>query len=480
MAKIFIKNMPSISQGRKRNSEVKTFDYSFIPSEKLINRYKGKKCFIKTYGCQANIRDEETMLGLLSTLGMERTEAREEAEIAILNTCAVRENAEDKVYGEIGEFKAIKSKNKNMVLIVCGCMVEQEHIINKILETYPQVDIMFGTHNVHELLKLLNDHFEVKGRYVDVKSEEGAIIENTPVTRVDSYKAFVNIAYGCDKFCTYCIVPYTRGKERSRKPEHIIAECKDLVDKGYQEITLLGQNVDSYGKDLEENIDFAYLLEEVAKLGIPRLRFLTSYPSDFKDNVIDVMAKYDNIMKYIHLPIQSGSDSVLRKMGRRYTSEEYLNLVDRIRAKIPNIALSTDIIVGFPNETYEEFLDTIKVAKKVNYVSAYTFIYSPRRGTPAANLKDDVTYEEKVKRFKELVNALEKDFEKNANDMVGNTYDVLVEGSSKKNKDLMSGYAFNQKVIHFKGDESLVGKIVKVKVTENHVYSLQGELVSNE
>lgn len=478
MAKIYIKNMPDIDEGRKRVGKTSTLDYSFIPTDTLLSKYKGKKAYIKTYGCQANIRDEETMMGLLSSIGMERCLEPKDADVAILNTCAVRENAEDKVFGEIGEFKALKSKNKDMVLCVCGCMIEQKHIIEKILETYPQVDIMFGTHNVHELLKLLNEHAIKKGRYVDVKSEEGSIIENMPVKRIENYKAFVNITYGCDKFCTYCIVPYTRGKERSRKAEDVIKECKELVDAGFKEITLLGQNVDSYGKDLENGHDFAYLLEEVAKLGIPRLRFLTSYPSDFKDNVIDVIAKYDNIMKYIHLPVQSGSDTILRKMGRRYSSKEYLDLVSRIRNKIPNIALSTDIIVGFPNETYEEFLDTIKIAKATDYTSAYTFIYSPRRGTPAARLKDDVTYEEKVKRFKELVAELEKDFDRNAQKMVGNTYEVLVEGTSKKNDELLSGYAFNQKIIHFKGDKSLIGKIVKVKVLENHVYSLFGEMVN--
>lgn len=478
MAKIYIKNMPNMDEGRRRVAKTSTIDYSFVPTPRLIERFKGKKAFIRTYGCQANIRDEETMMGLLTSIGMVRCENAADADVAILNTCAVRENAEDKVFGEIGEFKALKAKNKNLVLCVCGCMIEQKHIIEKILETYPQVDIMFGTHNVHELLKLLDEYLLHKGRYVDVKSEEGSIIEKTPVTRIENYKAFVNITYGCDKFCTYCIVPYTRGKERSRNVADILKECKDLVDAGYQEITLLGQNVDSYGKDLDNGHDFAYLLEEVAKLGIPRLRFLTSYPSDFKDNVIDVIAKYDNIMKYIHLPLQSGSDSVLRRMGRRYSSKEYLELVERIRTKIPNIALSTDIIVGFPNETYEEFLDTIKISRLVNYTSAFTFIYSPRRGTPAAKLKDDVTYEEKVKRFKELVKELEKDFDANAEKMVGNVYEVLVEGQSKKNKELLSGYAFNQKIIHFKGDTSLIGKIVKVKVLENHVYSLVGELVN--
>lgn len=478
MKKVVIENLPDMNEARKRVSKSSTILYSYTPSKELIERFKGKKVFIRTYGCQANVRDEETLLGLFSTIEMTRTENPKEADIAILNTCAVRENAEDKVYGEIGEFKALKEKNKNLILMICGCMVEQKHIIETILEKYPHVDVMFGTHNLHDVLKLVDQYIHKKSRYIDIKSEEGNIIENLPVTRLDNAKAFVNISYGCDKFCTYCIVPYTRGKERSRNKADILAECKELVESGYKEITLLGQNVDSYGKDLKDSTTFAGLLEEVAKLGIPRLRFLTSYPSDFKDDVIDVMAKYDNIMKYLHLPIQSGSDTVLKKMGRRYSSEEYLSLVNRIRTKIPNIALSTDIIVGFPNETYEEFLDTIKVANLADYTSAFTFIYSPRQGTPAAKLKDDVTYEEKVKRFKELVSALEVNFKKHADEMVGKTFDVLVEGTSKKNKELLSGYPYNMKVIHFKGNESLIGKIVKVKVTESHLYSLIGELVS--
>lgn len=476
-----VESMPDLDKGRSRVGKINTISFSYNPSPELVSRFNGKKVFIRTYGCQANIRDEETLLGLLSLIGMTRTENPEEATIAILNTCAVRENAEDKVYGEIGQFKNLKAKNKDMVLMLCGCMVEQKHIVEDVLTKFPHVDIFFGTHNLEDILVLLDKYIKDKkrSRHVDVLSQEGSIVEKMPVTRIDKAKAFVNISYGCDKFCTYCIVPYTRGKERSRNINDILAECKVLVDEGYQEITLLGQNVDSYGKDLNDGITFAKLLEEVAKLGMPRLRFLTSYPSDFHDDVIDVIAKYDNIMKYIHLPIQSGSDTVLRRMGRRYTSEQYLDLVKRIRSKIPNIALSTDIIVGFPNETYEEFLDTIKVARLADYTSAFTFIYSPRKGTPAAKLIDNVTYDEKVKRFKELVSSLEEDFKKHADEMVGKTFDVLVDGFSKKNKDLLSGYAYNMKIIHFKGEESLIGKIVKVKVTESHVYSLIGELIND-
>ncbi len=481
MRKINKIDFPSLEQARKRNKDSSTFLYSYKPSEELIDTYTGKKFFIRTYGCQANVRDEEIMSGLLISLGMERTEVKEEASIAILNTCAVRENAEDKVYGEIGEFKAVKNNNKDMILAICGCMIEQQHIIDFVTKTYPQVDIMFGTHNLQDLLKILDIYIKNPNEVlVDVSSKVGDVYEELPSKRNNEFKAFVNISYGCNKFCTYCIVPYTRGKERSRSMEDILKECKKLVDDGYQEITLLGQNVDSYGNDLKDGTTFAKLLEEVAKLGIPRLRYLTSYPSDFKDEVIDVIAKYPNIMKYLHLPIQSGSNSILKAMGRRYTVEEYLALVNRIKTKVPEMAFSTDIIVGFPNETYEEFLDTVKICDVVKYTSAYTFIYSPRKGTPAARLVDNVTYDEKVKRFKELVKSLEVSFNEKAQEMVGKTLPCLVEGPSKKNEDLLSAYTENMKIVHFKGDKSLIGKIVNIKIKENHLYSLIGELVDGE
>ena len=479
MRKLNIIEYPSIDKGRIRLKSFCTYNYSYVPSDDLLLKLKNKKYFIKTHGCQANIRDEETLSGLLNSLNMERVETKEEADIAIINTCAVRENAEDKVLGEIGEFKNLKAKKKNLILCICGCMVGQPHIVNKLTDTYEHVDIIFGTHNIQDFVRLLDIYIkDPSTRLVDVSSKSGDIYEDMPSLRVNKFKAFVNISYGCDKFCTYCIVPYTRGKERSRDIKDILKECSELVKQGYQEITLLGQNVDSYGKDLNSNVDFAYLLEEVAKLGVPRLRFLTSYPSDFKDNVIDVMAKYPNIMKYLHLPVQSGSDSILKKMGRRYTKEQYLDLVKKIKEKIPEIAISTDIIVGFPNETYEEFLETVDLVKQVGYASAFTFIYSPRKGTPAARLKDDVSYETKVKRFKELVEVLEVDVNKYANSLIDKVIPVLVEGPSKKDPNILTGVSEANKIIHFVGDKSLIGKIVNVKITKNHVYSLVGEMVN--
>ncbi len=477
MRKVEFIDLPSLIEARKRLKEVETKKFSLSAPEEAKTYYKGKKYFIRTYGCQANIRDEEVMSGILDDFGMEKVLDGALADVLIINTCAVRENAEDKVYGQIGEFKKYKEKDNSKVLLICGCMIEQKHIIDHILETYPFVDIMFGTHNITDLPYLLSKYIEDRKRYVYVSSQVGQIVEDLPSKRLDTFKAYVNISYGCDKFCTYCIVPYTRGKERSRAEKDILDECKKLVEQGYQEITLLGQNVDAYGKDLKDGSNFADLLDKVASLNIPRLRFLTSYPSDFKDEVIDVMAKHDNIMKFIHLPIQSGSNSVLRRMARRYTREQYLELVNKIRAKIPNMELSTDIIVGFPNETEEEFLDTISLCKEAKYTSAFTFIYSPRVGTPAAKMEDSVSYNEKVSRFKRLVSSLEESFHAYAEAMVGKTHKVLVEEFSKKNKELLTGYTENNKVVHFKGDVSLIGKIVEVKITENHLYSLMGELV---
>ena len=444
----------------------------------LSKLIQGHHYYIKTFGCQANVRDEETMRGMLEKIGYLPTENVENADVIIINTCAVRENAEDKVYGEIGNLKYLRNKNKNLVLSVCGCMVEEPEILAHVMETYKEVNLFFGTHEIPELYNLIYQCLTTGERIVAVESKPGEVVEELPVRRNNEYKAFVNIIYGCDKFCTYCIVPYTRGKERSRKFDEVLKECQSIIDQGYQEITLLGQNVNAYGKDLDEGHDFADLMEAVAKLGIPRLRFTTSHPWDFSSKMIDVIAKYPNIMKFIHLPVQSGNDEILRKMGRRYTREDYLRLVKEMREKIPGLSLSTDIIVGFPNETEEQFLDTLSLVDIVKYEAAFTFIYSPRKGTPAARMEDNVPYEVKSRRFKELVKHLEVHIEQSSKDMVGHTYDVLVDGESKTNKEMMSGYTETNKMVHFKGDSSLIGKIVKVKIIESHTYSLIGELIN--
>ena len=477
MAKCEFKSLPDAKLQRQRNTSF-SFSYNEINiSETLSNYAKGKTYYIHTYGCQANYRDEEIISGILTKAGFVKA-SDENADIIILNTCAVRENAEDKVFGKIGELKAIKAKNKNAIIAICGCMVQQIHIINKILDIYKHVDLIFGTHNITDLPKLLDEIILKRNKIVDVKSQPSLIEENLPSTRLSSFKAFVNISYGCDKFCTYCIVPYTRGKERSRKMEDILNECRELKEAGYQEVTLLGQNVNAYGKDFKDGTTFAKLLEEVAKLNIPRIRFLTSHPWDFKEEMIDVIAKYDNIMKYIHLPVQSGSSEILKLMGRRYTSDQYKQLVKLIRSKIKDVYLSTDIIVGFPNETEEQFQETLEMVKFAQYDSAFTFIYSPRNNTPAAKMTDNVTREEKSSRFKRLVAELEKSVSASSMAMVGKTFKVLVEGASEKDNSMLSGYTEGNKLVHFKGDLSLVGKIVDVKIIVSHTYSLIGELIN--
>ena len=472
------RELPDLNKARNRTQSF-SFDYEGVTyPDSLVKYLKGKTYFIHTYGCQANYRDEEVMAGMFEHMGMFKANDIENADVVVLNTCAVRENAEQKVFGMIGELKKYKITDNSRVFCVCGCMVQQKHIIEFITEKFKHIDLIFGTHNITSLPSMLDEVIRKRIRLVDVESSPTKIEENLPSKRLSSFKAFINISYGCDKFCTYCIVPYTRGKERSRLMKDILVEAQELKDLGYQEVTLLGQNVNAYGKDLKDGSTFAKLLEEVAKIGIPRVRFLTSHPWDFTEEIVDVIAKYDNIMKYIHLPVQSGSSEILRLMGRRYDAEKYLKLVDMIRSKIPDVALSTDIIVGFPNETYEQFLETVELCKKVQYDSAFTFIYSPRNGTPAAKIKDNVSSKDKSLRFRELVKVLEVGISEKSNAMVGKTYKILVEGVSEKNPEMMSGYTEKNKLVHFKGDSSLVGKIVPVKITESHTYSLIGELVN--
>ena len=472
-------NTPDLLKAASRKKEVTNF---CVAESKHINDLRklsnGKYYYIRTYGCQANVRDEETMRAMLEDAGYKSTEDVEKADVIIINTCAVRENAEDKVYGEIGNLKRLRRLNKDLVLAICGCMVEQPEILDRLMKTFPEVNLFFGTHEISQLLDLVYETLTSKERIVSIESKQGEVVEFIPDCRNNHYKAYVNIIYGCNKFCTYCIVPYTRGKERSRHFQDILNECQRLIDAGYQEITLLGQNVNAYGKDLDEGKDFADLMEAVAKLGIPRLRFTTSHPWDFSSKMIDVIAKYPNIMKFIHLPVQSGNDEILRRMGRRYTREQYLNLVKEMREKIPGLSLSTDIIVGFPNETEEQFQDTCSLVDIVQYEAAFTFIYSPRKGTPAAKMEDNVSKETKVRRFQELVKHLEKHIEEYSQSMVGKTYPVLVDGVSKTDDNMLSGYTEENKLVHFKGDISLVGTIVNVKIKESHTYSLIGEIVN--
>lgn len=439
--------------------------------------YKGKKYFLRTYGCQMNVHDSEEIRYYLERLGYEKTDILENADIVVLNTCAIRENAKDKVFGYLGRCKHLKQTKKDLIICLCGCLMQLPNEVEGIINNHKFVDIVIGTHNINELPKLImelnND------QKIEVYSNSNEVNENIKYSRDSKISAWINIQYGCDKFCTYCIVPFTRGRERSRKIENIIQEAKELKEEGYQEITLLGQNVNAYGKDLNLGYNFATLLEEVAKIGISRVRFVTSHPWNFTDEMIDIIAKYDNIMPYIHLPLQSGSDDILRKMNRRYNKEEYKNLFTKIKEKIPNVSITTDIIVGFPNETEEDFQDTLDMVDYCKYDSAYTFIYSKREGTYAATLEDKISDEEKSKRLQILnkkVNAYALEANKK---LIGKTVEVLIIDKSEKGEDKVCGYTDTMKLVNVIGKEDLIGKIIKVKITDAKSFSLDGILLDN-
>jgi tRNA-2-methylthio-N6-dimethylallyladenosine synthase len=471
---------PDIKKARKRRKEDIQFHYDFAIPEDMEQIGKGKKFLIRTYGCQMNEHDTEVMAGILTEMGYESTSNTNEADIILLNTCAIRENAENKVFGEIGHLKPLKLEKPDLIIGVCGCMSQEESVVDRILKKHQHIDLIFGTHNIHRLPQLLKEALFGKEMIVEVWSKEGDIIENLPKARKGKIKAWVNIMYGCDKFCTYCIVPMTRGKERSRKPEDIIQEVRHLAAQGYQEVTLLGQNVNAYGKDFEDiTYGLGELMDDINKIDIPRVRFTTSHPRDFDDYLIEVLAKGGNLLDHIHLPVQSGSNEILKKMNRKYTREEYLELVKKIRKAIPNVTLTTDIIVGFPNETEEQFEETMTLMEEVGFEAAYTYIYSPREGTPAARKVDDVPEEvkkQRLYRLNALVNKQSAESMKNYKDKV---VKVLVEGESKKNPNVLAGYTEKNKLVNFKGPKSSIGKIVKVKITEAKTWSLDGIMVEN-
>ncbi|QWB99368.1 tRNA (N6-isopentenyl adenosine(37)-C2)-methylthiotransferase MiaB [Mycoplasmatota bacterium] len=466
---------PNLNQARKRSkNDIETKEYH---QSDLINLGKGKKYLIQTHGCQANEADTEVLSGLLEEQGFTKSETIEETDVLIINTCAIRENAENKVFGELGRLKSFKKINPDLIIAVAGCMPQEEDVVERILKKYQHVDIVFGTHNVNKFIEYLHYVMVQKKRLIEVYSKEGDIIENLPHARDHRFKAWVNIMFGCDEFCTYCIVPYTRGKERSRNKDYIIREVKALIKKGYKEITLLGQNVNSYGLDFKDsNYSFANLLEDLAKLDIPRIKFTTSHPKDFSEDIIDIIAKYDNIMPFIHLPVQSGSNTVLKKMNRKYTKEQYLTLVEKIYNKIPNVSLTTDIIVGFPTETEEDFLETLDLVEKSKFEGAYTFIYSPRKGTPAATYENNITDEESKARLHRLNELVNEGYRRGNKRFEHQTVKVLVEGPSKTKSDVLSGYTENNKLVNFKGDSSLIGEIVEVYIKEAKTWSLDGEI----
>ena len=463
--------LPDLNSARKR-SKNQVLRRKFEIKEEYKEIGKGKYYLIKTHGCQANERDSENLAGMLEDIGYTFTDEESKADLVIINTCAIRSGAEDKVWGELGALKRYKSLNPTMIIGLCGCMAQEEKTCKDILEKYRQVDLIFGTHNIDDLPALLAK--AQKEKTIEVNSFEGEVVEDLPSKRVSKYKALVNIMYGCDKFCTYCIVPYTRGKQRSRRACEIVREVEKLVKDGYQEVTLLGQNVNAYGKDLQNEVSFAGLLEMVAKTGIPRLRFVTSHPWDFTDEMITTIAKYPNIMPYIHLPLQSGSSRILKLMGRRYTKEEYLTLFDKMKKEIPNVAISTDIIVGFPNETEEDFQETLEVVNHCKYDGAYTFIFSPRVGTPAAKMEDKTPLKEKEERLQRLNTIINKYSLENNQKLLDKVVPVLIQGISEKGTDKVYGYTDTMKLVNVTGPKSLIGKIVNVHITDAKSFSLDG------
>ena len=471
--------LPNYQEAKKRtHRDVEIDHYQFDPA--LSHLGDGKTYYVKTYGCQMNEHDSENIRAMLEQLGFQPLpdDDYENADLVLLNTCSIRENAHNKAFGMLGRLKHLKAKKKDLIVGLCGCMAQEEGVVQEIMKRYRFVNFVFGTHNLHRLPFILKDALDAHQQNIEVFSEEGNIIEDVPVKRDHPYKAYVNIIYGCDKFCTYCIVPYTRGKQRSRRPLDIIHEVEQLVADGYQEVTLLGQNVNAYGKDFDFEYRMENLLEDVAKTNIPRVRFMTSHPWDFTDGMIDVIAKYENIMPSIHLPVQSGSDRILKLMGRRYTKEKYLTLFHKMKERIPRLAVSTDIIVGFPGETEEDFEETLNLVEMCQFDNAFTFIFSPREGTPAAKMKDETLLSVKEDRLHRLNERVNHYFLKNNQKMVGRIVPVLVDGYNQSGKTSLFGYTDTNKLINFDGDASLIGKIVMVKVTNAKTWSLDGEYES--
>lgn len=470
-------HLPDYKEARTRDRR----DYhrvDFSLDSEIKNKYVGKTFYLKTYGCQMNEHDSENITALLINLGFSAVLDYHDADLILLNTCSIRENAHNKAFGMLGRIKHLKQQKPDLLVGICGCMAQEASVVDDILKNYRWVNFVFGTHNMYQLPNIIDKAIEEQKQQIEVFSREGDLVEGLPVVRTNSYKAYVNIIYGCDKFCTYCIVPYTRGRERSRVKEDILKEIDELIQDGYQEVTLLGQNVNAYGKDLYSDYTLANLLEEIAKKGLPRIRFMTSHPWDFTDQMIEVIAKYDNIMPSIHLPVQSGSSKILKLMGRRYTREEYLKLFHKIKDTIPGVSVSTDIIVGFPGESEEDFQETLSLVHECQYDNAYTFIFSKREGTPACKLKDFASEEEKEKRLHRLNEVVNYYFLENNKRLEGTVLPVLVEGFSSKKEDMYFGYSDTNKLINFTANSKIqVGEIVPVKITSAKTWSLDGELV---
>ena len=446
------------------------FYYMDLAKKLVAEREKeyGRKltAHVETFGCQMNARDSEKLRGILDTIGYEQVDT-EEADFVIYNTCTVRENANNKVYGRLGTLGGYKKKHPQMMIALCGCMMQEEHVVERLKKDYRFVNLVFGTHNIFKFAELVVRALTEKQMVVDIWEGTTEIVEDLPIERKYSFKSGVNIMFGCNNFCSYCIVPYVRGRERSREPKDIIREIEKLVADGVVEVMLLGQNVNSYGKNLEQPITFAQLLREIEKIeGLERIRFMTSHPKDLSDELIEVMAQSKKICKHMHLPLQSGSDRILKEMNRHYDKERYLSIVRKLREAIPDIAITTDIIVGFPGETREDFLETLDVVRQVRYDSAFTFIYSKRSGTPAADNPNQVPPEEVKANFDELLQEVQRIASEKAKELEGKTYECLVEQVNEHDKSLVSGRLSNNSIVHFPGDASLIGQIVDVKLEE--------------
>ncbi len=432
---------------------------------------------ITTFGCQMNARDSEKLAGILTAIGYSKA-ADENADLVVMNTCTVRENANNRVYGRLGYLNGFKKENPHMIIALCGCMMQEEQVISRIREQYRFVDLVFGTHNLFQFAELLCRVYKGQEMVVDILPEARDTVERLPNARNYSFKSGVNIMYGCDNFCSYCIVPYVRGRERSRTPDDILEEIRDFVDDGVKEVMLLGQNVNSYGKNLDVPVSFADLLTRVEQMeGLKRIRFMTSHPKDLSDELIDVMKRSGKVCRHLHLPLQSGSTRLLQKMNRHYTKEQYLDLVEKLRAAMPDIAITTDLIVGFPGETEEDFEETMDVIRRVRFASAFTFLYSPRTGTPAAAMDDVVPEETAKRRFDRMLKEVQEIAAEEASRLTGEVREVLVEGLNRQEEGLVSGRLANNSVVHLPGDESLIGQIVPVRLNECRGFYYLGDML---
>ena len=471
--------MPDLKLEKKRSSKKdnETAYRDFQMSLEANRLGQDKKYYVKTYGCQANVRDGESLSGMLEMMGFTYAEVPEKADVILFNTCAIRRAAEEKVMAEIGNLKYLKKEKPNIIFVLCGCMAQEKDVVEELLQKHPQLDLIFGTHNLYRFPALLQEVMMKKIQKVEVYSQEGEVVESLPVKRSMSSKGFVNIMYGCDKFCTYCIVPYTRGKERSRRMKDILEEVSALKKSGRKEVVLLGQNVNAYGKDLHMEDGFTDLLRTISDTGIERIRFYTSHPRDYRSSLIDLMAERKNIMPFLHFPVQSGSNEILKRMARGYTVEHYISLYDEMMKKIPNMTFTTDIIVGFPGESDEDFEKTMNLVEHCQYDMAYTFLYSPRVGTPAASMTDSISKEVKKTRLQRLNQRLREIAAKKNKVYLGRIVRVLCEGISKKNEKIYAGYTEDNKLVNFSCPWNCMDEIVDVEITETHSYTLNGRVL---